>query len=133
MGRFGGSGGNAVSIARAGRSLLRIKAALFALAGLFGVLSGLALLGVTTSADAGHRQRTPVVDRGRDPGWRGVCRWHRFAGRRRYRRADPRWASPLLTFLDILPDWQAGANGLIVAGGARPGAAPGGRHMEARR
>ena len=42
-------------IDRAGRlvALLRIKAALFALAGLFAVsVSGLALLGVTTSADA---------------------------------------------------------------------------------
>ena len=44
--------GNAVAIGRAGWSLLRAKAALFALTGLFGVLSGLALIGITTSADA---------------------------------------------------------------------------------
>ena len=47
-----GSGGNAAAIGRAGWSLLKIKMALFALAGLFGVLSGLALIGITTSADA---------------------------------------------------------------------------------
>ncbi len=47
-----GSGGNAVAIERAGWSLLKAKAALFALAGLFGVLSGMALVGITTSADA---------------------------------------------------------------------------------
>ena len=44
-----GAGGNAVALERAGWSLLRVKAVLFALAGLFGVLSGLALIGITTS------------------------------------------------------------------------------------
>ena len=47
-----GSGGNAVAIRRAGWSLLKAKTTLFALAGLFGVLAGVALIGMTTSADA---------------------------------------------------------------------------------
>ena len=47
-----GSGGNPLAIGRAGWSLLRTKVTLFALAGLFGVLSGMALIGITTSADA---------------------------------------------------------------------------------
>jgi ribose transport system permease protein len=47
-----GAGGNAQAIGRAGWSLLRTKVAMFALAGVFGVLSGLALIGITTSADA---------------------------------------------------------------------------------
>ena len=47
-----GSGGNALAIERAGWSLLRAKVTLFALAGVFGVLSGMALVGITTSADA---------------------------------------------------------------------------------
>ena len=46
------SGGNALAIERAGWSLLRAKMTLFALAGVFGVLSGMALVGITTSADA---------------------------------------------------------------------------------
>ena len=46
------SGGNALAIERAGWSLLRAKMTLFALAGIFGVLSGMALVGITTSADA---------------------------------------------------------------------------------
>ena len=46
------SGGNAIAIERAGWSLLRAKMTLFALAGVFGVLSGMALVGITTSADA---------------------------------------------------------------------------------
>ena len=47
-----GSGGNAAALERAGWSLLATKMVLFALAGLFGVLSGMALIGITTSADA---------------------------------------------------------------------------------
>ena len=47
-----GAGGNQVALGRAGWSLLRTKVTLFALAGLFGVLSGLALIGITTSGDA---------------------------------------------------------------------------------
>ncbi|TIN68704.1 MAG: ABC transporter permease, partial [Mesorhizobium sp.] len=47
-----GSGGNPAALGRAGWSLLRTKIVLFALAGLFGVLSGMALIGITTSADA---------------------------------------------------------------------------------
>jgi ribose transport system permease protein len=47
-----GAGGNEAAMARAGWSLLRIKITAYALAGLFGSLAGMALVGVTTSADA---------------------------------------------------------------------------------
>ena len=47
-----GSGGNPNAIARAGWSLLKTKVVMFALAGIFGVFSGLSLIGLTTSADA---------------------------------------------------------------------------------
>ena len=47
-----GSGGNPVAISRAGWSLLKTKVTMFTLAGIFGVLSGMALIGITTSADA---------------------------------------------------------------------------------
>ncbi|TIT76721.1 MAG: ABC transporter permease, partial [Mesorhizobium sp.] len=47
-----GSGGNAAALRRAGWSLLKTRIVLFALTGLFGVLSGMALIGITTSADA---------------------------------------------------------------------------------
>jgi ribose transport system permease protein len=47
-----GAGSNAAAIARAGWSLLRIKIAAYALAGMCGSLAGMALVGVTTSADA---------------------------------------------------------------------------------
>ena len=47
-----GVGGNAHAIERAGWSLLRAKMVAYAMAGLFGVLAGMALVGVSTSADA---------------------------------------------------------------------------------
>lgn len=47
-----GSGGNANAVGRAGWSLLKAKMAMYALAGFFGVLSGMTLVGVSTSADA---------------------------------------------------------------------------------
>ncbi len=47
-----GSGGNPAALARAGWSLLRTKVTLFALAGVFGVLSGMTLIGITSSGDA---------------------------------------------------------------------------------
>lgn len=45
-------GGNARSIARACWNLTLLKASAYGLAGLFGVLAGMALIGLTTSADA---------------------------------------------------------------------------------
>jgi ribose/xylose/arabinose/galactoside ABC-type transport system permease subunit len=47
-----GIGGNAQSIERAGWSLLRARVALYGLAGVFGVLAGLALTGLNTTGDA---------------------------------------------------------------------------------
>lgn len=47
-----GVGGNAHAIERAGWSLLRAKMTAYAFAGFFGVLAGLSLVGVSTSADA---------------------------------------------------------------------------------
>jgi len=47
-----GVGGNTVAIERAGWSLLKARMIVYALAGAFGVFAGLALVGVSTSADA---------------------------------------------------------------------------------
>jgi len=111
-----GSGGNAAAIGRAGWSLLKIKAVLFALAGLFGVLSGLALLGVTTSADAnigsGYTLLSiaGVILGGGEFVGGIVSPVGAVIGALTLALA----ASPLLTFLDIPPDWQVGANGVIL-------------------
>ncbi len=47
-----GVGGNERSVARAGWSVVRARAAAYALGGFFAVLAGMALVGLTTSADA---------------------------------------------------------------------------------
>ena len=111
-----GSGGNTAAIRRAGWSLLRIKLVLFALAGLFGVLAGMALVGVTTSADAnignGYTLLSiagVILGGGEFTGGR-VSPVGAVLGSLTLTLA----ASPLLTFLQIPPDWQIGANGVIL-------------------
>jgi ribose transport system permease protein len=111
-----GSGGNAAAISRAGWSLLKAKVTLFALAGLFGELSGLALIGITTSADAnignGYTLLSiagVILGGGEFVGGR-VSPIGAVIGALTLALA----ASPLLTFLRIPPDWQVAANGVIL-------------------
>jgi ribose transport system permease protein len=111
-----GAGGNALAISRAGWSLLKAKAFLFALAGLFGVLSGMALVGITTSADAnignGYTLLSiagVILGGGEFVGGR-VSPIGAVIGALTLALA----ASPLLTFMRIPPDWQVAANGAIL-------------------
>src|SRR5271155_964878 len=110
------SGGNALAIERAGWSLLRAKMMLFALAGAFGVLSGMALVGITTSADAnignGYTLLSiagVILGGGEFVGGR-VSPIGAVIGALTMAMA----ASPLLTFMHIPPDWQVAANGAIL-------------------
>jgi ribose transport system permease protein len=111
-----GSGGNAIAIERAGWSLLETKAMLFALAGVFGVLSGMALVGITTSADAnignGYTLLSiagVILGGGEFVGGK-VSPIGAVIGALTMAMA----ASPLLTFMRIPPDWQVAANGAIL-------------------
>jgi len=111
-----GAGGNPVAISRAGWSLLKTKAIMFALAGTFGVLSGMALIGITTSADAnignGYTLLSiagVILGGGEFVGGR-VSPIGAVIGALTLALA----ASPLLTFMHIPPDWQVGANGAIL-------------------
>ncbi len=110
-----GAGGNPQAVARAGWSLLRAKVTLYALAGVFGVLSGLTLVGLTTSADANIALRYTLLSIA------GVILGGgEFAGG----RVSPvgavlgaltlTLASSLLSFLRISGDWQIGAQGAIL-------------------
>lgn len=111
-----GSGGNPVAIRRAGWSLLKIKMTLFAVAGFFGVLSGLSLVGLTTSADANIGNGYTLL---------GIAGVILGGGEFTGGRVSPIGAvvgaltltlaaSPLLTFMHIPPDWQVGTNGAIL-------------------
>jgi ribose transport system permease protein len=111
-----GSGGNPAALARAGWSLLRTKIVLFALAGLFGVLSGMALISITTSADANIGSGYTllaiagvILGGGEFVGGR-VSPVGAVVGALTMALA----ASPLLTFMSIPPDWQVAANGAIL-------------------
>ena len=111
-----GSGGNPAAIGRAGWSILKTKVILFALTGLFGVLAGMALIGITTSADAnignGYTLLSiagVILGGGEFVGGR-VSPIGAVIGALTLALA----ASPLLTFMHIPPDWQVAANGAIL-------------------
>jgi len=110
-----GAGGNPKALSRAGWSMLKTKVIMYMLAGFFGVLSGLALLGLTTSGDA-H-----VADRYTLYSIAGVILGGgEFIGG----RVSPlgavvgaltlALAGSFLIFLRISPDWQIGAQGAIL-------------------
>ncbi len=111
-----GAGGNPRAIDRAGWSLLRIRTSMYGLAGFFGVLSGLSLIGLTTSADAHIADRYTLLSIA------GVILGGgEFVGG----RVSPAGAvlgaltlalasSQLLNFMRISPDWQIGAQGAIL-------------------
>ncbi|MFD1982243.1 ABC transporter permease [Mesorhizobium newzealandense] len=111
-----GSGGNPAALGRAGWSLLKTKIVLFSLAGVFGVLSGMALIGITTSADANIGNGYTllaiagvILGGGEFVGGR-VSPIGAVIGALTLALA----ASPLLTFMHIPPDWQVAANGAIL-------------------
>jgi ribose transport system permease protein len=111
-----GSGGNPVALGRAGWSILRVKVTLFALAGLFGVLSGMTLVGITTAGDANIGNGYTllaiagvILGGGEFVGGR-VSPIGAVLGALTLALA----ASPLLTFMKIPPDWQVAANGVIL-------------------
>jgi ribose transport system permease protein len=110
-----GSGGNPKAISRAGWSLLKAKVTMFALAGFFGMLAGLSLIGLTTSADANIALRYTLLSIA------GVILGGgEFVGG----RVSPvgavigaitlTLAGSFLSFLRIPPDWQIGAQGAIL-------------------
>ncbi len=110
-----GAGGNPRAIDRAGWSLLKIKVVMFALAGLFGMLAGMALIGLTTSGDANIAARYTLLSIA--GAILGGCE---FVGG----RVSPAGAvigaitltlaGSFLSFLRISPDWQIGATGAIL-------------------
>jgi ribose transport system permease protein len=110
-----GVGGNARSVARAGWSVLWTKAAAYALAGTFGVLAGMALVGLTTAADANIALRYTllsiagvILGGGEFVGGR-VSAVGAVIG-----ALTLTLAGSFLSFLRLSPDWQIGAQGAIL-------------------
>jgi len=110
-----GVGGNERALDRSGWSILRLKALAYGLAGLFGALAGMALVGLTTSADANIALRYTLLSIA------GVILGGgEFSGG----RVSPigavigaltlTLAASFLSFLRLSPDWQIGAQGAIL-------------------
>lgn len=110
-----GVGGNIRSVQRAGWNVLYLKALAYGLAGLFGVLAGMALVGLTTSADANIALRYTLLSIA------GVILGGgEFIGG----KVSPvgavigaltlTLAASFLSFMRLSPDWQIGAQGAIL-------------------
>ncbi len=110
-----GVGGNPQSVERASWSLVRAKVTMYAMAGFFGVLSGISLIGLTSAADANIALRYTLLSIA------GVILGGgEFVGG----RISPigavlgaitlTLAGSFLSFLRISPDWQIGAQGAIL-------------------
>ncbi|WP_171103268.1 ABC transporter permease [Ruegeria sp. HKCCA6707] len=110
-----GVGGNERALERAGWSIVKLKATAYGIAGLFGALAGMALVGLTTSADANIALRYTLLSIA------GVILGGgEFTGG----RVSPigavigaltlTLAASFLSFLRLSPDWQIGAQGAIL-------------------
>ena len=110
-----GAGGNPRSVARAGWSMLGIRVAVYATAGVLGTMSGLSLLGLTTSGDANIASRYTLVSIASV-----ILGGASFTGGRVFPigavlgAITLTLAASFLTFMRINPDWQIGAQGLIL-------------------
>jgi ribose transport system permease protein len=110
-----GVGGNARAVERAGWSLLRAKITMYVLAGIAGVLAGMALLGLSGAADARFGERYTLLSIAAV-----ILGGGEFVGG----RVSPIGAvvgaatlllvNSLLTFLKLPPDWQIGAQGVVL-------------------
>lgn len=110
-----GAGGNAQAVKRAGWSLLKVKMLLYGLTGFCGVLAGLALIGLTTSADANLGNGYTLLSIAG-----AILGGGEFVGG----RVSPigsvigaftlTLTGSLLNFMHISPDWQVAAQGGIL-------------------
>lgn len=110
-----GAGGNPKAIARTGWSLMKTKIVMFSMAGFFGVLSGLSLIGLTSAADAHIADRYTlytiagvILGGGEFVGGR-VSPTGAVLG-----ALTLALAGSFLIFIRISTDWQVGAQGAIL-------------------
>jgi len=110
-----GVGGNERSVARAGWSIIAARGGAYALAACFAVASGIALVGLATSADANIALRYTllsiagvILGGGEFIGGR-VSAIGAVIG-----ALTLTLAGSFLSFLRISPDWQIGAQGMIL-------------------
>ncbi|MBO9402926.1 ABC transporter permease [Shimia sp. R9_3] len=110
-----GLGGNERAMERAGWSVVQLRAGAYGLAGLFGVLAGMCLVGLTTAADANIALRYTllsiagvILGGGEFVGGR-ISPFGAVIG-----ALTLTLAASFLSFLRLSPDWQIGAQGAIL-------------------
>jgi ribose transport system permease protein len=110
-----GFGGNPKVIERSGRSSLGIHAAVYALAGVFGIVSGLLLLGQTTSADANQATSYTLISIASV-----ILGGGEFVGGKIYALGSVfgaltmTLATSFLNFYQVSSDWQVAMQGIIL-------------------
>jgi ribose transport system permease protein len=110
-----GTGGNMKAISQSGHSIAKIKAAVFGLVGLLGILSGVALAGITTSADANIASNYTLLSvAGVMLGGGSFSGGKVSAAGAVLGACTMTLVATLLTFLRISPDWQIGSQGFIL-------------------
>ncbi len=110
-----GAGGNPRSVERAGWSLLHTRMTLYGLAAVFGILAGFALVGLTTSGDASIASRYTLVSIAAVILGGGEFTGGRISpGGAVIGAMTLTLATSFLTFMRISPDWQIGAQGVIL-------------------
>ena len=110
-----GVGDNVKSIRQAGHSVLKIRIMVFGLVGLFGVLAGVALAGITTSADSALAKNytllsvaSVILGGGAFSGGKVSAIGAVFGA------VTMHLVNTLLMTMKISTDWQAGVQGLII-------------------
>lgn len=117
--RFGilirGIGGNIKAVSSSGHSVAWLQAGVFGLVGLFGILAGTALAGITTSADANMAANyTLLTVAGVMLGGGSFSGGKASAAGAVLGAVSMTLVGTLLTFLRISPDWQIGSQGFIL-------------------
>ena len=110
-----GIGGNVKAVVQSGHSIVLIEAGVFGLVGLLAILSGTALAGLTTSADANVASNYTLLSvAGVMLGGGSFSGGKVSAVGAVLGACTMTLVGTLLTFLRISPDWQIGSQGFIL-------------------
>lgn len=110
-----GLGGNPRVIQRSGHSALAIRMGVYALAGLFGIVAGLLMLGQTTSADANQASGFTLISiAGVILGGGEFVGGKVFALGSVFGALSMTLATSFLNFYEVSSDWQVAMQGVIL-------------------
>ncbi len=110
-----GVGGNVKSISQAGHSVLRVRMTVFAMVAVFGILSGLALAGLTNNAEALAAKNYTLLAVASVILGGGTFSGGKVSAVGAVQGALVMYlVNSLLIFAKVSPDWQVGTQGAII-------------------